>query len=587
MMKRYSAFVWATLLLAALIAVLAGWSLKNARATAYNSLRSQGEALAEAIERSALHGFRTEHLLGQQFLETFQNQVQQLDQQLGRAKDRDTQENLLQESVRRYRWDLVVVMDRDLKPVMGFPRPGDVPPPGNPVLEPSQGDAPPPGPGPHLGRSMGLGHGRGMGMGLGMGIAPGHRIRSFLQGPDQAMVLQGPGWRHPWGMEPYLVAFKRDNGQVLLARASLERMQEAFNPAGVQTLFRTLVLGKTILMVVLADEDNIIRFASDDAWLGKPMTELEGQLRGGPRESIQVRRALETKENEPTGQLLLALATEPALRQLAQTRRSVALMGMATFGVGLAGILAIAWIQQRSLRREERMQHAVTRSKRLAALGQMAGQVAHEIRNPLNAISLSLRSVRRELEAAVDTNQASAGEGYLDTAQSELQRLNRIVEDFLLISRFPPIQRQTIDLNTWLGEIVTFYGGPAHEAGIVIESSMPPQPMQFSLDPDQMRQAIGNLILNAIQASSPGSTIKVTLQPERRGIVIEIVDGGAGIAAEDLERVFELYHTSRPDGSGLGLPIALRIIEDHGGSLQLNSQPGHGTTARIFLPGNG
>jgi signal transduction histidine kinase len=587
MMKRYSAFVWATLLLAALIAVLAGWSLKNARATAYNSLRSQGEALAEAIERSALHGFRTEHLLGQQFLETFQNQVQQLDQQLGRAKDRGTQENLLQESVRRYRWDLVVVMDRDLKPVMGFPRPRDVPPPGNPILEPSQGDTAPPGPGPHLGRSMGLGHGRGMGMGLGMGIAPGHRIRSFLQGPDQAMVLQGPGWRHPWGMEPYLVAFKRDNGQVLLARASLERMQEAFNPAGVQTLFRTLVLGKTILMVVLADEDNIIRFASDDAWVGKPMIELEGQLRGGPRESIQVRRALETKENEPTGQLLLALATEPALRQLAQTRRSVALMGMATFAVGLAGILAIAWIQRRSLRREEGMQNAVTRSKRLAALGQMAGQVAHEIRNPLNAISLSLRSVRRELEEAVGTNQASAGEGYLDTAQSELQRLNRIVEDFLRISRFPPIQRQTIDLNTWLGEIVTFYGGPAHEADIKIESSVPQQPMRFSLDPDQVRQAIGNLILNAIQASSQGSTIKVTLQPERRGVVIEIVDGGAGIAAEELEHVFELYHTSRPDGSGLGLPIALRIIEDHGGSLQLNSQPGHGTTARVFLPGNG
>jgi signal transduction histidine kinase len=99
-----------------------------------------------------------------------------------------------------------------------------------------------------------------------------------------------------------------------------------------------------------------------------------------------------------------------------------------------------------------------------------------------------------------------------------------------------------------------------------------------------MRQAVGNLILNAIQSSSRDSTIKVALQPERRGIVIDIVDEGAGIAAEDLERVFELYYTSRPDGSGLGLPIALRIVEDHGGSLQLNSQPGHGTTARIFLP---
>jgi signal transduction histidine kinase len=583
-MRRYSAFIWATLLLAALIAVLAGWSLNNARATAYNSLRGQGEALAEAIERSALHGFRTEHLLGQQFLETFQNQVQQLDQQLARAKDREAQEVLLQESVRRYRWDLVVVMDQNLKPVVGFPRPGDFPPPGNPLLDSPQGDSPPPASGPHLGRPMGLGHGRGMGMGLGMGIAPGHRIRSFLQSPDQTMVLQGPGWRHPWGMEPYLVAVKRDNGQVLLARASLERMQEAFNPAGVQTLFRTLVLGKTILMVVLADESNVIRFASDDTWVGKPLTDLETQLRRAPRESIQVQRTLEGAENEPRGHLVLALATEPALRQLAQTRRSVALMGMVTFAVGLAGILAIAGMQRRGIRREERMQNAVTRSKRLAALGQMAGQVAHEIRNPLNAISLSLRNVRRELENTTGINQTAAWEGYLDTTQSELQRLNRIVEDFLRISRFPPIQRQEIDLNSWLGEIVALYAGPAQEADIAIELSLPPQPSRFSLDPDQMRQALGNLILNAIQASPPGSSIRVKLVPDRRGVVLEIADRGAGIAVEDLERVLELYYTTRADGSGLGLPIALRIIEDHGGSLGIQSKPEYGTTARIFLP---
>ncbi len=553
--------------------------MSNARATAYNSLRSQGEALAEAIERSALHGFRTEHLLGQQFLETFQNQVQQVDQQLSQAKDHEAREYLLREAVQRHRWDLAVVLDQSLKPVIGFPHPSDFPPPGNPPVEaPKEG--PPPGPGAPMGRPMGMGHGRGMGMGM----ASGHRIRSFLESPDKTMVLQGPGWRQPWGMEPYLVAFKRDNGQVLLARASLERMQEAFNPAGVQTLFRTLVLGKTIVMVVLADESNVIRFASDDTWVGKPLTDLEVQLRGAPRESIQVQRTLESSENEPRGHLMLALATEPAHRQLVQTSRSVMLMGIVTFAVGLGGILAIAWIQRRSLSREEQMQLTVNRSKRLAALGQMAGQVAHEIRNPLNAIGLSLGNLRHHLENAADGAPEAAWEGYLDTTQSELQRLNRIVEDFLRISRFPPIQRRELDLNAWLGEIVALYAGPAQEAGIAIELSLPPQLSRFSLDPDQMRQAIGNLILNAIQASPPGSSIRVKLEPERRGVAIEIADRGAGIAAEDLERILELYYTTRADGSGLGLPIALRIIEDHGGSLQIRSRPGHGTTTRMFLP---
>lgn len=577
-MKRFSVFVWATLLLLGLIAALAGWSLGNARETAYNSLRTQGEALAVAIERSALHGFRTEHLLGQQFLETFQNQVQQLDQQLAQAKDRQTREHLLQETVQRHHWDLAVVLDRNLKPVIGFPPPGDFPPPGNPPGDQAKDGAPPPGPGPPMGRHMGMGHGRGMGMGS------GPRIRAFVEGTDQTMVLQGPAWRQPWGMEPYLVAHKLQNAQVLLARASLERMREAFNPASVQTLFRTLVLGKTIVLVVLADESDIIRFASDDAWVGRSLTDLRSQLQTSSSDSIQIRRTLEGDANEPRGHLLLALATEPARRQLAQTRRSVALMGIVTFAVGLAGILAIAWIQKRSLRREEQMQLAVNRSKRLAALGQMAGQVAHEIRNPLNAISLSLRSLRHHLEGTGDVASTAAWDGYLDTTQSELQRLNRIVEDFLQVSRFPPIQRRTIDLKAWLTEIVALYARPAQEAGITIDASLPPTPLSFALDPDQIRQALGNLILNAIQASPRESMIKVKVETGRRGVAIDITDHGTGMAAEELERVFEPYYTTRADGSGLGLPIALRIVEDHGGSLQMESRTGRGTTARVFLP---
>ena len=401
------------------------------------------------------------------------------------------------------------------------------------------------------------------------------------------MVLQGPNRHHPWGLEPYLVAHKRDNGQVLLARASLERMQEAFNPASVQTLFRTLALGKTIVMVALADDNGTIGFASDDAWVGKPLTDLDRRLQNAPAESIQVQRTLESADNEPRGRLLLALATDPAHRYLAQTRRSVALMGIVTFAIGLTGIVAIAWMQRRGLHREAQMQLTVIRAKRLAALGQMAGQVAHEIRNPLNAISLSLQNLRRQLQDGADAGPAAEWEGYLDTTQSELLRLNRIVEDYLSVSRFPPIHRQDVDLSAWLAEIVALYAEPAQEAGITVQLTVPPQPLRFLLDPDQMRQALGNLMLNAIQASPPDTPIKVTLRPERRGVVMEVEDRGAGIATDDLERVFELYYTTRPAGSGLGLPIALRIIEDHGGTLQIKSGPGKGTTAWVFLPRNG
>jgi signal transduction histidine kinase len=296
---------------------------------------------------------------------------------------------------------------------------------------------------------------------------------------------------------------------------------------------------------------------------------LESKLAATGDEAITVARALPGTASEPRGRLLLALSTEPAHRHLAQTRKSVALMGLATFTTGMAGLLAIAWMQHRSLRREQQMQQTVTRSKRLAALGQMAGQVAHEIRNPLNAITLTLQNLRRQLQSSADAHPAATWQGYLDTTQDELRRLNRIVENFLGVSRFPPIQRRDVDLNAWLSEAV---------------SPQLQQPLHLTLDPDQMGQAIGNLLLNAIQASPSGSAVQVRLLQDRHGVTIEIEDHGSGIPADDLERVFELYYTTRHDGSGLGLPIALRIIEDHGGSLSLDSRPGQGTTARIFLP---
>jgi signal transduction histidine kinase len=591
-MKRFSAFLWATLLLLLLISALATWSLSNARATAYNSLRSQGEALAEAIERSALHGFRTEHLLSQQFLESFEAQVEQLDQHLSLTKEHKEEERLLRESVQRHRWDRAVILDQDLRQVMAYPAPGDLPPPGPPPGSPpdstsgdglSEPGSSHMGRGRRMGMGMGMGQGRGMGMGP-WGMGPAHRIRAFLDSPDKTVVLQGPSGRHEWGMEPYLVAHKRDNGQVLLVRSSLERMKEAFNPASVETLFRTLALGKTIMTVVLADDNATIRFASDDAWVGKPLDELEHKLAAAGDEAVTVARTLPGTGNEPRGRLLLALSTDSAQRHLAQTRRSVALMGLATFTTGIAGLLAIAWMQYRSLRREQQMQQTVTRSKRLAALGQMAGQVAHEIRNPLNAISLTLQNLRRHLQSSADAHPTATWQGYLDTTQDELRRLNRIVENFLGVSRFPPIQRRDVDVNKWLTEVVSLYAGQAQLEGVALVAPRLQHPLHLALDPDQMGQAVGNLLLNAIQASPSSSAVQVRLLNDRRGVTIEIEDHGSGISPDDLERVFELYYTTRHDGSGLGLPIALRIIEDHGGSLSLDSRPGQGTTARIFLP---
>jgi signal transduction histidine kinase len=572
-MQGFSRFFWASLaLLLVLIAGLASWSIYHARATAYNLLREEGEALGEAIERSALHGFRTEALLNQQFLDTFQDQVHKLDDELTaaakpgeRAADR-----VLRDAVDRHHWDRALLLDQQLQVVSSYPPEEDGPPgPGPPDLEH--------GPGWHgpMGRGMGMGSGR-------MGMGRWGRLRAFLESPEPSEVLQGPGWRHMGGMEPYLVALKRPNGQVLVVRAGLERMQQAFNPASVETLFRTLVLGKTIVSVVLADEEGAVRIASDPGWSGKPVSQFEASVHRQGDATLIISRALTSDASEPKGRLLLALSTASAQRNLEQTRRGILLMGLATLVIGIAGLTMIASIQRRALQRVTGLHQTVARSQRLAALGQMAAQVAHEIRNPLNAINLTLQNMHRQLRRA--GSGAAAWESYFDLAQREVKRLNRIVEDFLQVSRFPQLNRRTVNLNEWLKDIVALYENQAKAQGLTLEFAVPERPGASPIDPDQLRQAVGNLLLNAIQASSPGNTVHITLRNDRQGVTIAVRDEGQGISAAELERVMEPYYTTRAEGSGLGLAIALRIVEEHGGTLQLHSGLGPGATASIFLP---
>jgi signal transduction histidine kinase len=421
-----------------------------------------------------------------------------------------------------------------------------------------------------------------MGRGMGMGpMSRGSRLRAFLESPEKTIVLQGMGWHRMGGMEPFVVAHKRQNGELLVVRASLDRLQETFNPASVETLFRNLALGKTIVNVALADEDGIVRLDSEAGWVGKPLSELEGALRAKRDELLTVIRPLRSIEDSPRGQLLLVLSTADARSNLAETRRGLLLMGLATLLVGIAGLVVISLVQKRALVRVESLQQTVARSQRLASLGQMAGQVAHEIKNPLNALTLTVEGLRRRLKKLEDT--PGSYDKYLDLIRQELSRLNRIVEDFLQFSRFPPLIRSEVNLNDLLREMAALYQDQAREKQVAISCDIPDLPLVLRADPDQLQQALGNLLLNAIQFSPPGETVELRLQRQRQGVSIEVEDGGEGIAENDLDRVFEPYYTTRRDGSGLGLPIARRIIEDHGGTLTLHSRPGKGVRAMLSL----
>ena len=182
------------------------------------------------------------------------------------------------------------------------------------------------------------------------------------------------------------------------------------------------------------------------------------------------------------------------------------------------------------------------------------------------------------------TSVASRGE-FLDILVQESDRLNRVVEDFLTMARPEPSAQHPCDLNEELRNMITLLAAQARQSRITLElnpSTLPP----FSGDGAKLRQAFMNIILNAIQASPPGGVVAVSTAADRENGRIEIrfSDHGPGIPAEAAGKIFEPFFTTKGAGTGLGLPITKKIIEGHGGTIALESEPGHGATFRVRLP---
>jgi two-component system, NtrC family, nitrogen regulation sensor histidine kinase GlnL len=236
------------------------------------------------------------------------------------------------------------------------------------------------------------------------------------------------------------------------------------------------------------------------------------------------------------------------------------------------------------------LEDSARRAEHLAALGEMAAGIAHEVRNPL----ASLRGCAQELAEInrKDGNRDAADLGAILVGEAD--RLGRIVEDFLTLSRMRQPDRTTVDLARLLGDLRELYG-QRRDVGSEIRLSFSVAdgtPRVFA-DGDQLRQVLTNLVNNAIDAvrHSAMPTISVQIRPALRdsaleGDAVEIVvtDNGCGIPLELQERIFTPFFSTKSQGTGLGLSLVQRIIREHEGVVQLNSQPGQGTTVSVLLP---
>jgi signal transduction histidine kinase len=287
------------------------------------------------------------------------------------------------------------------------------------------------------------------------------------------------------------------------------------------------------------------------------------------------------------GRVRLGLRLDDLLRAERRVRSRLVLSLAAALVLSLVA-LGTVWLRQEYSALSEkhaRAEAALRRRDRLSAMGELASTVAHEVRNPLNAIAMSGQRLRREFADAAAAPECDHTElaHLLGVIESETRRINDIVQQFLEFARPPKLAPRDTDLASHVQGAVEAMRPLASSRGVSIDIDTSGAGVAV-IDPDQTRQALDNLVRNAVEATPPGGRVLVEARSSGKGHCIEVRDTGAGIDPEALPRIFDLYFTTKPDGTGIGLAVTHQIVTAHGGTIEVDSKPGAGTRVTIRLP---
>jgi signal transduction histidine kinase len=218
-------------------------------------------------------------------------------------------------------------------------------------------------------------------------------------------------------------------------------------------------------------------------------------------------------------------------------------------------------------------------SRRLSASGRVTGGVAHEVKNPINAIVLHLQLLKNKLhQLDPDTRR------HMDIIGSEIYRLDRVVQTLVDFMRARELHLMEMDLRRLLDDVALLAGPDAEQHGVHIQRDMPEEPLFVKADLDLIKQALLNVVINGIQAMSDGGQLTIAAHREENSVIAEISDQGPGIAPDVRDKIFELYFTTKKDGTGIGLAQTYQILQWHYGSVEFESTEGAGTTFRFRLP---
>jgi signal transduction histidine kinase len=230
-----------------------------------------------------------------------------------------------------------------------------------------------------------------------------------------------------------------------------------------------------------------------------------------------------------------------------------------------------------------------SRAETYAEFAALVGGLAHEIRNPLSTIRLNMELLAEDFEntdpASPTKQRDRRAKAKIDLVRQECDRLQKLLGDFLDFARQESLTLEPGSLNAEIEQLLDFFSIRAKEAGVEIVRYLDPELPAVRLDRETFRSAVLNLLINAVQAmEGAGGQLVVRTRPAGLGVLLELIDTGPGMDAETLGKVFGAFYTTKQGGSGLGLPTARKIIEAHGGTIDVESAPGRGTKVTIWMP---
>lgn len=220
------------------------------------------------------------------------------------------------------------------------------------------------------------------------------------------------------------------------------------------------------------------------------------------------------------------------------------------------------------------------RSDRLAALGQMSAGIAHEIRNPLGSIKGSIEILEKEIPPDHPKTE------FVGIIKDEVARLNSLINEFLQFARPPNPVVKISNLNEVIDSTLTLLTKSAENSRVEIRTALDPRLPSVRLDPDQIRQVLLNLMLNSIQAMPEGGRLEIgtRFNMDTKKVTVAIKDEGVGISQEDLDRIFDPFFSTRPEGTGLGLSVSHQLVENNGGTISVRANPGSGVSFCLEFP---